>query len=200
MAQTTYQAPLFFPARDAVSSQEYLLVINPDANIATDIRYFKNKVWEIAGDHPGHYAQPHISIYNFLGFQQKEQAIINALSAVSKNVKAAFVHLENFSCFEGSGTIYLTPRPKNYFSFLLRELYPTIFNCQGINRQSKIYSSTEPHIIIARGLKKDQFADAWSHFKDKSYRSSFLAESIVLLRKELLKNDQYDFVGEFRLK
>ena len=200
MSQTAYQAPLFFPARDSVSSQEYLLVINPDTNISTDIRYFKNKVWELVSDYPGLYAPPHISIYNFLGFQQKEDAIIEALCNVSKSVKSAFIHLENFHCFEGSGTIYLTPKPKNYFSMLLRALYPTIFNCNGINRQSKIYSSTEPHITIARNLRKEQFVQAWDYFKEKSYQSCFVAESLVLLRKELLKNDQYHVVGEFKLK
>jgi len=200
MSQTAYQAPLFFPTRDAVSSHEYLLVINPDANISTDIRYFKNKIWELVGDYPGLYAQPHITIYNFLGFQQKEDAIIEALSCVARNIKSTFIYLEDFSCFEGSGTIYVTPKPKHYFSALLRFLYPTIFTCAGINRQSKIYSSTEPHITIARGLKKDQFVLAWQHFKNKSYQSCFVAESLLLLRKELLKNDQYHLVGEFKLK
>jgi 2'-5' RNA ligase len=200
MSQTAYQAPLFFPTRDSVSSQEYLLVINPDANITTDIRYFKNKVWEMVGDFPALYSQPHISIYNFLGFQQKEEAIVDALAQTAKSVKSSFVHIENFNCFEGSGTIYLTPRPKNYFSMVLRALYPTIFNCQGINRQSKIYSSTEPHITIARNLKKEQFTQAWNYFRDKSYQSCFVAESLVLLRKELLKNDHYHLVEEFRLK
>lgn len=200
MSQSAYQAPLFLPSRDAMSGREYLLVLNPDENITSDIRYFKNKIWELVGDFPGHYALPHITIYNFLGFEEKEDAILDALTNVCKNVKSTFVHVENFNCFEGSGTIYLSPHPKNYFSFLLKALYPVIFNCNGINRQSNIYSSTEPHITIARGLKKPQFGQAWQHFKEKSYRGSFVAESLVLLRKELLKNEKYHVAGEFRLK
>jgi 2'-5' RNA ligase len=200
MSQIAYQAPLFFPQHDAVSSDEYLLVINPDANIATDIRFFKNKVWELTGDFPSHYSQPHITIYNFLGFQQKEEHIKAALTEAVANLKSAFIYLENFQSFEGSGTIYISPRPRNYFSLLLKALYPTLVGCKGINRHSNIYSSTEPHITVARGLKKEQFNTAWSHFKDKTYESSFVAESIVLLRKGLLKNDNYKIVEAFPLK
>ncbi len=200
MPQTAYQAPLFLPSREAVSGYEYLLAIQPDENIAADIRYFRNKIWELAGDYPGQYHQPYITIYNFLGFQQKESSIIDALSVVSKNVKSCFIHLEDFSSFEGSGSIYLSPQPKNYFSFLLKYLYPTIFNCDGINRQSNIYSSTEPFILLARNLKKAQFTKAWTYFKDKPYKSNFLSESLLLMRKELLKNDQYTVVGKFKLK
>jgi hypothetical protein len=142
MSQTAYQAPLFFPQQDAVSSDEYLLVINPDANIATDIRFFKNKVWELTGDFPSHYSQPHITIYNFLGFQQKEDHIKSALKEVVTSLKSSFIYLENFQSFEGSGTIYIAPRPRNYFSLLLKSLYPSLVNFKFINRKLKIFIST----------------------------------------------------------
>jgi len=200
MTQQAYQAPLFFPSRDAVSSQEYLLVVKPDSNISTDIRYFKNKIWELVGDYESQFTQSDISIYNFLGFEHKEDAIISALARATKTIKSTFIYLENFKCFKASGTIYLSPVPKDYFSLVLRSLYPSIFNCNGINRQSKIYCSTEPNVTLAHGLKEEQFAQAWNYFSKKAYQSSFVAESLVLLRKELLKNDQYDVVAEFRMK
>ena len=73
MIQTAYQAPLFFPTRDAVSSQEYLLVISPDKNITGDIRHFRNRVWELIGDYQSHLSDTHITIYNFLSFQRHEK-------------------------------------------------------------------------------------------------------------------------------
>lgn len=200
MSQTIFQAPLFFPTQDSVSSQEYLLVVSPDETISTDVRQFKNKIWEMIGDYPGHYSKPHITIHNFLGFQQKEELIVDALQVAACSVKSAFIMVDSFNCFEGSGTIYLTPKPKIYFSRLLRSVYPILFECSGINRQSEIHSSTEPHITIARGLKKDQFKQVWPYFKDKTYEGSFKAESLVLLRKDLLRNDNYHLVGEFKLR
>jgi 2'-5' RNA ligase len=199
MSSVLFQAPLFFPTQDTVSSYEYIVVINPDSNTSADIRLFKNKVWEMIGDYPSRYSQPHITIHNFLGFRQKEAYIVDALQKACEKIKASPIYLDGFSSFPESGTIYLVPKPKIYFSDLLRSLYPKLFDCNGINRQSSIYSSTEPHITIARGLKKEEFDLVWPYFEDRVYQGSFVADSLILLRKELSRKATFELVGTFYL-
>jgi 2'-5' RNA ligase len=199
MSQVAYQPPLFFPTQDTVSGYEYLVVLNPDSRISTDVRAFKNKVWEMIGDYPSRYSHPHITLYNFLGFKHKEDFIIDAVGTACAKVNVQPIQIDSFSCFIPSGTIYLVPQPKEYFSDLLKRLYPNLFNCKGINRHSSIYGSTEPHITIARALKREDFDLVWPYFKDMAYRSSFTANSLVLLRKELTRNAQFQQVATFPL-
>ncbi|MBS1687637.1 MAG: 2'-5' RNA ligase family protein [Bacteroidetes bacterium] len=198
MSVITTQASLFTAPVPAVY-EDYLMVINPDIKVTSDVNYSKKKAAEILGSYAGKHSIPHISLASFSGNPLKEDLLVNEIRYhIMGRLKASFIWLEDYGCFPTSGTVYIKPKPKEYFESVLRTIYPALAVCSAVNKGRKLILYKEPHITIARGMNREKTNKLWDTFKDKKYENKFIADTLTLLRRDSA-NDLYKVVAEFKL-
>lgn len=189
-----------FSVQAPVLYSEYLLVMNPDVTVSNDVTYSKKKVADVIGNFPGKHSLPHISIVNFSGNILDEEQIINAIRGSLKGrVRTSFVWLEDYGCFQTSGTVYINPKPKSLFTDILKAIYPALQLCIAVDKSRKLLFYKEPHITIARGLSKTNIDKVWPLFKDKKYENKFIADTLTLLRRDIEHDGRYILVADFKL-
>jgi len=179
---------------------EYLLVMNPDETVSNDVSYAKKKAAEIIGNFPGKHSLPHISIANFSGNSLNEELIINSIkNSLKGKIRSSFIWLEDYGCFPSSGTVYIHPKPKSYFTSILKTVYPALKLCSAIDKNRKMLFYKEPHVTIARGMNKTNTDKIWNAFKDKKYENKFIADALTLLRRDAEQDGRYKVVIDFKL-
>lgn len=198
MSGSTTQASLFSAPVPAVY-EDYLLVINPDISVTNDINYSKKKAAEVLGTSVAKHSIPHISLASFSGNPLKEDLLVNEIRYhIKGRLKSSYIWLEDYGYFPTSGTIYIKPKPKDYFEAVLRAVYPALAVCSAVNKGRKLVLYKEPHLAIARGGNKEKNNKLWDNFKDKKYENKFVADALTLLRRDSA-NDLYKVVAEFKL-
>jgi 2'-5' RNA ligase len=94
--------------------------------------------------------------------------------------------LTNFGCFEPR-VIFVNVENTEPLRLLQGDLERRLLSNKSfiIKRETRRF---HPHISIAsRDLQKRNFAEAWEHFKNKSYHASFTANGVTLLRHSGIK-------------
>ncbi len=174
--------------------------MNPDEKVSNDVTYAKKKLAEIIGNYPGKQSRPHISIVSFFANPLFEESVIEGLRGSLKGrIRSSFIWLQDYGCMHSAGSVYIQPKPLSYFTTIIKAIYPALKLCSAIDKKRKLHFYYEPHITIAKGMNKKNTDKVWEVFKDKKYESKFIADALILLRKDAENEGNYKVVAEFKL-
>jgi len=197
MVNTAVQSQGFLFDLTPVNYQEYLLVIRPDPVVGNDILYSQKKAADLS-ESPLKNCCQHIVIASFYADTHEEDTIASMLQRTIKGkIRASFVWLDNYTCHTSSGSIFIRSRPIQYFHSIQQVIYPVLTLSSAIEKSRKVNFVREPHIPILKTNKK-KIADVWDHFKDRKYENKFIADSLLLIRRNITE-DKIELVREIKL-
>jgi 2'-5' RNA ligase len=198
MSKTGSRQTSLFSTYAPVTYQQYVLAICPDDGVANDLSYIQKKVSESIGQSVKERVT-HITLTSFFAdISEEEQVVYEIKNTIKGKIKPSFIWLDNYGCQPSLGTIYIRSKPSQYFKSIQQMLYPCLFLCSAIQKNRKIYFSTEHYIPIIKSSGKKKITDYWPNFKDRKYENKFIADSIVLFRRDSVE-DVYVRVGEVKL-
>ena len=169
---------------------EYMLLLSPPATI-------KNEVWGIKKEfhlkykHPqATKTAPHVALANFWLDDKHEQELIRKIDEVNKHQSPVEVSLKNFG-HSGTHTIHVNVVNPSAIARLVKSLKEKL----GLHG-SQSFFPVKPCMPIAQGLKEDQFKRAFPEFEEHEFRTSFISDSMLLMKKES-RDSRYSIVQEF---
>ena len=161
--------------------REYRLVVYPDTAVYNKLMAVKHRFYD-------HYRLeetvgvfPHINVAGFHATEGMEETLIRWIQRICSRVRSFPVHLNNYNGIPNH-TIYLRVQNQQPFKQLGRDL-------QAINdyvRSSSGRSAwlNHPHLSVAGDLAEEVFLKAMASFSRKTFHASFMANELVLLRRD----------------
>ncbi len=110
-----------------------------------------------------------------------QSSLAKSINEFSITQQRFLVELENFDSFKPR-VIFLQVKKSDHLESLKAELEQHLLksNSFPVKIETRPF---HPHITIAnRDLHKKDFIEAWEHFRNKTYRASFPANDITLLK------------------
>ncbi len=160
----------------------YFIAIIPSEPLQTELMNLKQWVFNEVGSKGALRSPAHITLLMpFKWKTEKEALLFTSLRKLASSMAKFDVSLHNFKCFkprviyvdvENTDTLTET---KNHLLKMARQELKLNF--------LKDLRGFHPHITIAfRDLKKPQFYKLWEQFKAQTFKASFKATSIALLK------------------
>ncbi|HEU4555716.1 MAG TPA: 2'-5' RNA ligase family protein [Chitinophaga sp.] len=175
---------------EATALYDYLVVINPDAQIAREVRSFKEQIAAQLGIFTSRYSKAHISLFRSVFPEKFQDDCIALLNEIAHKQSGFTVYTSKFDHFNHGTvkrTIYLNvanPKP-------IAELQKKIL--QQFELKPKDF---KPHITVARAISTDEFNQVYPMFDNQLFVRSFNCTSFLLLRKPAA-GGVYELVKEF---
>lgn len=172
---------------------DYLIVIDPGAQIGTEVRRFKERIAETLGIFTSRYSQAHISLFRSVFPEKFQEDCIYLLEEIAAKQSGFTVYTSKFDHFDHGAvkrTIYLNianPKP-------LAELRKRILQQFGLKA-----NDFKPHITLARAISTTEFGKVYPQFDNQLFVRSFVCNSFALLRKPA-EGGAYELVKEFRFR
>lgn len=159
---------------------EYLLVLHPHEDLWNKIVTVKKEFAEKFEAPAAEWGKPHITLVKFSQLKLMEERIINRFKMIAMAMPAFKVELKDFGSFP-SHTIYINVDTKVAIQMLVKSLKPA----QGLLKSAdhKPHFMEESHITVARQLLPWQFEKGWLEYSQKHFKGSFIAGSMLLLRR-----------------
>lgn len=165
----------------AYRQAQYLLILQPSETLRNRIQQQRQTLSDTyQSPLPG--SKPHITLVQFVTWQMSEERLRNRLHAIAMGCPPFKVDLAGYGSFP-SHTIYINVATKNHIQMLVRELK----TAQRLMKSSdnSPHFVTEPHITVARKLQPEQYDKAWLEYEHKHFSGSFVADSILLIKRPL---------------
>lgn len=169
---------------------DYLLVVNPGNQVASDVKALKQLVAQELGIYGSRFSQAHISLFRSEFPERYEQDFIQLLEEVAARQSGFTLYTSKFDHFEhgpDKRTIYINvanPKP-------IGELHHKLLQAFNIKP-----GSFKPHITVARAISTLEFNKVYDHFNNQVFVRSFHCNSFTLLRKPAT-GGHYEPVKEF---
>lgn len=169
---------------------DYLVVINPDARTAGEVRSFKEKIAQELGIFTSRYSRAHISLFRSVFPEKFQEDCIHLLEEIARKQSGFTVYTSKFDHFDHGKvkrTIYVNvanPKP-------ITELRKKIL--QQFELKPNDY---KPHITVARAISTREFDQVYPMFDHQLFVRSFNCRSFALLRKPAA-GGAYELVKEF---
>lgn len=163
---------------------EYLIIAEPNSDTGNFTVRTKQIFESAYGCLYSSASSPHITIAHFLCLATHEQRLLRRLKVIAASTKPPEVAINGFGHFE-KHTIFLNVTSARALIDLGRRVEKTCRNStiRNIKSLSPSFTTSAPHLTIARGMTTDQFNNAWTDWSGKSYKSSFQIKELVLLRR-----------------
>lgn len=183
---------------------EYLLLLSPDEKIKHETMEIKKVFNKEYGINNATISRPHITLVNFCQFESMEKSIFETLKAISKHVQPTVIELSGFGQFKES-TIFIDVIENSSILNCITLIKSHVRKKLNLSRRFKPQFSNHLHLTIARKISASQFINAWKVCKDKEYNNSFIADEMLLLKREidmqtLLPLSYYQPVSTFLFK
>lgn len=175
---------------------EYLLILQPHEDLYNKIVDIKQAFAKQFDCKMAMYLKPHLTLTVFVQYAMMESKIIHRLQNIAAQQSSFKIDLNGFGSFP-SHTIYINVQTKNPIIDLIKELKQAQ-SLLKLNAEHKPHFITEPHISVARKLLPRQYEKAWIEFQQKNFTASFMANEMILLRR----NEQqkaYQLIKKFPL-
>lgn len=172
---------------------DYLVVINPGAQIAGEVRRFKEQIAETLGIFTSRYSRAHISLFRSVFPEKFQDDCIYLLDEIAARQSGFTVYTSKFDHFVHGAikrTIYLNianPKP-------IAELRKKILQLFELKP-----NDFKPHITLARAISTSEFEKVYPQFDNQLFVRSFTCSSFTLLRKPA-EGGAYELVREFRFR
>jgi len=165
--------------KEVILWSEYLLVLQLSAKVSEEISAYKDIFKREYQFSNAVITRPHLTLMKFFQYDSYEALIVNKLKLLAETVSPFNVQLENFGTF--GHTIYAHVKTTHPILEILyhrkEELKPLL--CGSKNT----FFVSRPHISIARGLQRKQYAIAWEKWQSKKYHANFKTISMILLKR-----------------
>jgi len=161
---------------------EYLLMLSPSDEVKEETmrikRIFKEQYncWYAVSSYP------HFTLaYSFLNENEEEKFIKN-LEDVAAKIQPFLVELYKFDRFSSS-TIFIDMINKDPFINIGKLVKEKAGYMMKTYKKDKPEFIKNPHLTVARGMRKDQFEQAWAEWESVEINYHFDATEMVLLKK-----------------
>ena len=161
---------------------EYLLVINPAADVHAQLLHEKQQFYNIYKEKVAIKTRPHITVANFLAKESMEETIIRYMHRIISAKKSFNVILNNFSGFPPH-TVYVRVQQHAPFRQMAAEF-------AAIDQYVRSYGYpaarliVNPHVTIARKLPEQVYSKAMPEYSKKIFYASFFVDALVLLKRQ----------------
>jgi 2'-5' RNA ligase len=158
---------------------DYLLVVSPHEEL-------KNKILHVKEAFRDKYktnlqaTKPHITLVKFTGLQMMEERLVQRLHIISMGTSPFKIDLKDYGSFP-THSIYINIVTKNAIQELVKELRSARRLMKSPDNDP--HYIMEPHISIAMKLLPWQFEQGWLEYSHRHFSGSFIADSMLLLRK-----------------
>ncbi|MEO6547039.1 MAG: 2'-5' RNA ligase family protein [Ferruginibacter sp.] len=167
---------------------EYLLVLNPHADLREKIMQVKKQFFETYKAETALYSKPYVTLVSFVQYQMMEERLVNRLKTVAMGHHPFKVELKDYGSFP-SHTIYINITSKLPLQSLVKQIRSQSQQLMKINNENKAHFMMEPQLTIARKLQTWQYEKGWLEYSNKSFTGRFIADAMLLLKRP---------VGEFK--
>lgn len=163
-----------------LNTAEYILVLQPHEALENKVlqvrQSFREKFDTI---HLGN--RVNLTLVRFKTWQQMEERLIHRLDLTAMAFPPFRVYFKNYEALPAHTIFIHVP-----FTEGLRQLQNKLRSAARLMKTPDYtpYFIQEPHIPIARRMNPQQFETAWKKYSTKSFNSSFIAESMLLLKRE----------------
>jgi len=169
---------------------DYLLVINPDGQIAADVKKFKQQIANELGPYNSLYSPAHISLFRSEFPERFQEDFVTILEMIALKQGPFAVYTARFDHFnhgDAKRTIYVNvanPKPLN-------ELHKKILQAFELKPHA-----FKPHITLARAISTPEFEKVYQQFDNQLFVRSFNCKSFRLIRRPA-SGGKYELVREF---
>jgi len=173
-------------------SLEYLLVVSPPDFIKKDVFEYKKLLCDKIGSYCSYRSIAHLTIACFLMDKKREKALHNSLQIIAAEQSKIAFSINGFKAFKTSGTVYMLINEKKAFSNLSKNICQKTLIANISSKYKTI--TTVPHLTIGKQLE-ERFVTAYHFLREQSYNQTFIADGILLLRRN--NQNKYEPVQAF---
>ena len=174
----------------SVSAYEYLLVISPPLPVKKEVVGIKEHFHSQHKHIQATKSQPLITLINFVMSDVDEETLLYKIDEVAQFHASFDVRLKNFNHFK-THTIYIDIENAEPIVNIVRSLHASL-NLPS----SRSFFAWKPRMIVAKGLAEEKFYKAMADLEHKEFAASFLAESILLMKRDG-RFSKYEIVRTF---
>ncbi|MEO6636955.1 MAG: 2'-5' RNA ligase family protein [Ginsengibacter sp.] len=179
--------------KESHSVAEYLLVLQPHEALWKEIVLIKEKFAKDFDCEMARAGLPYITLATFKQYQATETHIRQALRNSLKTLEPFKIEMKGFGCFP-SHTIYINIVSK------VQIMHTVKVARQGqrfmkIDKNTKPYFITDPHLTIARKLLPWQYEKGWLEYQQTDFHERFIADHALLLKRK--QGERYKPVEKF---
>jgi len=183
------QSETLFTAQES-PLYDYLVVINPDAQLIGEVRMFKERIARELGIFTSRYSRAHISLFRSVFPEKFQDDCIYLLEEVARQQSGFTIYTSKFGHFDHGNvkrTIYVNiANPKPVVE--LRKRILQLFELKP--------NDYKPHITVARAISTTEFDKVYPQFDHQLFVRSFSCRGFALLRKPAT-GGAYELVREF---
>jgi hypothetical protein len=183
MKKTIAQKHSVFAAHAGYRQNEYQLILNPHEELRKKIMQVKNEFAESFNMPSAKWGRPYLTLARFRQLEMMEERILNHLKMVAMGFHPIKVELKDFGSYP-SHTIFIHVPTKDPVKQLVKQIKPWQ-KLLKLNDDHKPHFIDEPMFTVARQLKPWQYEAAWSQYRYKTFTGRFIADSMLLLKREL---------------
>ncbi|MFL9481567.1 2'-5' RNA ligase family protein [Chitinophagaceae bacterium LWZ2-11] len=160
---------------------EYLLVLQPHADLNEKIMQVKKNFAETYECPAAVFSKPHITLIKFHQYELAEDRIVRRMKSITSGCGAFKVELNGFGSFP-THTIYINVATKNNIVELVKRL-KDVQRILKLDDDHKPHFITAPHITVARKLLPWQYEKGWLEYSNTHFSGMFMADHLLLLKK-----------------
>ncbi|GAA0551824.1 2'-5' RNA ligase family protein [Chitinophaga japonensis] len=183
------QSETLFTAQES-PLYDYLVVINPDAQLIGEVRMFKERIARELGIFTSRYSRAHISLFRSVFPEKFQDDCIDLLEEIARRQSGFTLYTSKFDHFDHGSvkrTIYVNiANPKPVVE--LRKRILQLFELKP--------NDYKPHITVARAISTSEFEKVYPQFDNQLFVRSFSCRGFALLRKPAA-GGAYELVREF---
>lgn len=137
--------------------------------------------------------KPSLTALHFHAYEGTEAKLLERVQQVATRLNAFNVEVQNFAA-SSSNTIYINVPTRHPFHELTRELkvVKSLITIPGHDP----HFISEPHLLIAQGLKPFQFTRMWMDCEHIHFTGQFTASSMVLMKRSIA-HTRYEELKQF---
>jgi len=177
---------------------EYLLVLSPPEEIRNRVVTIKKEFAETYKTEAASRTSPHITLVSFAALGMMEEKILHRLQVITMGVTPFKVELRDYGSFP-THTIFINVVSKLPIQDLVRQLKEGQ-RLMKLNNENKPHFMDEPHLVICRKLKPWQYEQGWLAFSHRQFTGRFIADSMLLLKREAGVKAPFQIAGRFEFQ
>ena len=164
-----------------LSTNEYLLVLNPREELCNRIQRVKREFYEIYQAPSAIGGKPHVGLVRFTQLDLMEERIVQRLRTIAMGFSPFMVELKDYGSYP-SHSIFINVISKLPIRALLNEIRD-VQRLMKLDKDHKPHFIEESHVPIARKLLPWQYEKGWLEYSNKSFTGRFVADAMLLLRR-----------------
>ncbi len=187
------QLPLF---TEDIRVNEFLILIEPPKNVIDYVSILKKELKEEFGSFKSEKSKAHITVSNFLVTQKRMDHVLSKIERRISLFSTFEMRLQDFRTFDSGNTFYIGVEPSHTYNSIINEFKALK---KEVVKTAKFYSSTTPHLTIARKLDSNVFIQIQQRYLEKPFRYTFDVQKLTVLTRSQ-SNQKYEIYCHINLQ